>query len=463
MAKPDLTPPRAGRLRRALPTWLHVSDIQGLAQLTTQGVLGVAELAESVHGNVYKAVAATLPGGSRFIDRTPGSTGVKPLGITGLVYGGVRGITRLAGSTVNAVLARAAPLLPRAASSPAREAMLSALNGVLGDRLQDTANPLAISMSLRSGGETLTLDGVELAARLPQATGKILVMVHGLCMSDLQWGSRSSDDKPVQAVGYAELLARDLGFTPVYLHYNSGLHISTNGEELNRLLERLGQAWPVPVTEVTLLTHSMGGLVARSACHHAEAAGRAWRKRLKNLVFLGTPHRGAPLEMLGNWVDRALGSNIVTQPFARIGQIRSAGITDLRFANLQDMDWQDMGGQDIDRFEAVQDAVPQPLPLPTGVACFAVAAVTLPEPPSGVASLQAQLAHHLVGDGLVPLPSALGAASGTQADLMIPRQHQWISWSTGHIALMHSPGVARQLHHWLADTGSPAQGAARLK
>jgi hypothetical protein len=455
MSKPDFHPPPAGRLLDALPTWLHLSDIRGLAQLTTQGVLGVTGLAERVQGNVYKAVAATLPGGSKFIDRIPGSSGVRPFGITGLVYGGVRGITRLAGGTINAVLARAAPLLPRATSSPAREAMLSAINGVLGDRLQDTANPLAITMSLRTEGETLVLDKGALAARLPQATGKILVMVHGLCMNDLQWNSRSIDDKPAGAAGQAELLARNLGLTPVFLRYNSGLHISTNGAELDRLLEQLWQAWPVPVTEVSLLTHSMGGLVARSACQHAEAAGRTWRKGLKNLVFLGTPHCGAPLEMLGNWVDLALRSNRVTRPFARIGQIRSAGIKDLRFANLQDVDWQHAEGQDSDGFEAAPDPVRRPLPLPDGVACFAVAAATLPEPANGVASLQAQLAHHLVGDGLVPLPSALGMAAGTDANSMFPQEHQWISWSTGHIALIHSPGVARQLQRWLAAPGNP--------
>jgi hypothetical protein len=133
-----------------LPTWLHVSDIQGLAQLATQATLGVTGLAESVQGNVYKAVAAPFgPLGAKFIDRLPGASGVRPLGITGLVYGGIKGVTRLAGGTANALLSRAAPLAGPRASTPQREAMLSALNGVLGDRLAETANPLAISMRLR--------------------------------------------------------------------------------------------------------------------------------------------------------------------------------------------------------------------------------------------------------------------------------------------------------------------------
>ena len=83
-------------IRRAprLPTCLHVSDIQGLAQLATQGVLGVTDLAESVHGNVYKAVAVPLVLlGQAFVDRAPGASGVRSRGITGLVSGSVRGVT----------------------------------------------------------------------------------------------------------------------------------------------------------------------------------------------------------------------------------------------------------------------------------------------------------------------------------------------------------------------------------
>ena len=74
--------------------------------------------------------------------------------------------------------------------------------------------------------------------------------------------------------------------------------------------------------------------MARSACSHAEKTGQAWRKHLKNLVFLGTPHHGAPLDQVGNWIDVQLGSNVVTRSFAAIGQIRSGGITDLRYGHV---------------------------------------------------------------------------------------------------------------------------------
>ena len=442
MPKPTAPPDQAVRspnplskLAATLPTYLHVSDIQGLAQLATQGVLGVAGLAESVQGNVYKSVAAPFgPLGDRFIDKSPGSSGVKTLGITGLVYGSVKGITRLAGGTVNAVLARAAPLVGQQTSSPPREAVLSAINGVLGDLLLDTANPLTIPMRFRTGGQTLPLDKAALAQRLSRATDKVLVLLHGLCMNDLQWGS--GDGAALHDHG--QQLAQSLGYTPVYLHYNTGLHTSVNGQQLAVLLEQLLQVWPQPVKELSMLAHSMGGLVARSACHHAEQAASGaplWRKQLKNLVFLGTPHHGAPLESVGNWVDVLLGSNVVTRPFAKIGQIRSSGITDLRHGYVLASSW-----EGADRFERAPDAR-QPLPLPEGVVCFTVAATT--------AEQSGALKDQLIGDGLVPVRSALGQHGEARHCLEFAAENQWVARGMGHMALLDRLEVSQQIIKWL--------------
>ena len=442
---PKPVPPEASEAPQAdsrnplakLPTYLHVSDLHGLSQLATQGVLGVTGLAESVQGNVYKAVAASFGAlGSRFIDRSPGSSGVRPMGITGLVYGGVKGITRLAGGTANAVLSRAVPFVNARfgvqASSPQREAVLAAINGVLGDHLLATANPLVITMALRHQGQTLLLDRVALAQRLPQATGKILVVAHGLCMNDLQWGSTGKDDSKSS---HADVLARDLGYTPVYLHYNTGLHTSSNGQQFAALLEQLVQAWPQPIEELSLLVHSMGGLVARGACSHAERTGQAWRKQLKNIVFLGTPHHGAPLEQVGNWIDVLLGSNVVTRPFAAIGQIRSSGITDLRHGYVQASDW-----EGADRFERAPDAR-EPLPLPAGVACFTVAATTSREP--------RPIMDQLLGDGLVLVRSALGLHDDARHTLAFAPENQWVAYGMNHMEMLKRPEVAVQILRWL--------------
>ncbi|MGA8784076.1 MAG: alpha/beta hydrolase [Polaromonas sp.] len=427
-----------------LPSYLHVSDIQGLAQLATQAALGITGLAENVQGNAYKAVASFFgPLGSRFIDDAPGRSGVRSDGITGLVYGGVKGVTRLAGGTVNAVLSGVLPMVGQQTSSRRREAMLAVLNGVLGDRLLETANPLAIRMSFRHEGQALPLEKAALAQRLPGATGKVLVLIHGLCMNDLQWRGHGASGALHPAHDHGLQLANELGYTPVYLHYNSGLHTSVNGRQLAVLLEQLLQAWPQAVQELTLLTHSMGGLLARSACQQAAQAGHAWPAQLKRLVFMGTPHHGAPLERVGNWVNTLLDKQTVTRPFAKIGQIRSAGITDLRYGNVLEADW-----QHADRFESAPDAR-QVLPLPAGVSCYAVAATTVTHGVGPLASVRHALSHKMVGDGLVPLESALGLHEDPRRTLAFAPENQWIAHGMNHLELLKRPEVSLQLVAWL--------------
>ena len=433
-----------------LPGYLHLSDIQGLAQLATQGALGVTDLAENVQGNVYKAVASFFgPQGDKFIDGTPGSSGVRTNGITGLVYGGVKGITRLAGGTVNAVLSGLVPLVGEKASSRRREAVLAAINGVLGDRLQGSANPLAIRMRLRHEGQALVIEKSALAQRLPRATGKVLILLHGLCMNDLQWRTHGAADARHPAHDHGLLLADQLGYTPVYLHYNSGLPVSANGAQLAELLEKLLAAWPQPVEELALLAHSMGGLLARSAFHQATQANHAWPAQLRRLVFLGTPHHGAPLERVGHWVDTQLGRQAVTRPFASIGKIRSAGITDLRHGNVLEADW-----QHASRLDSAADARTV-LPLPAGVACYAVAATTVSHGAGPLRSVRHALSHQFVGDGLVPLRSALGQHESPERCLAFAPQNQWIAQGMNHLELLSRPEVTRQLVEWLGTAASP--------
>ena len=161
----------------------------------------------------------------------------------------------------------------------------------------------------------------------------------------------------------------------------------------------------------------MGGLVARSACEQARVAGLTWRARLKNLVCLGTPHQSAPLERVGSWLDSVLGSNAITRPFARIGQIRSSGITDLRHGHVLATHWEGQG-----RFEpAGSDSLVnrQVLPLPEGVACFAVAGTTSKMPHTS----KVQPARGvLMGDGLVPVASALGTHADPALALAFPAE-----------------------------------------
>ena len=404
---------------------LHPTDYLGLARLATQATLGVTTLSEEVHQNVWRTLG--MPGGAR---------AGQARGLTGLVYQSVRGVTRLVAASVDTVLGRLIPMLdtpgPNRPSSPEREAVLAALNGVLGDQLQRDGNPLATPMTIRLGGAPLTPERLKSLAA-PALTGKILLLVHGLCMNDLQWTQAQGASGTTHDHGQA--LAASLGYTPVYLRYNSGRHTSENGAELAAQLEHLLQHWPLPVTELSILAHSMGGLVTRNAVHAATLQGLRWPGQLKNIVFLGTPHHGAPMERAGNWIDVVLGSTRYSAPFAKIGQLRSAGITDLRYGHVLEADW--LGQQ---RFRRSPDRR-HPLPLPPGVHCFTVAATT--------AARRGSLAERLLGDGLVPIPSALGQHPQAKHRLVFAKQAQRIVYRVDHWGLLKDPQVTRQLQDWL--------------
>jgi pimeloyl-ACP methyl ester carboxylesterase len=320
------------------------------------------------------------------------------------------------------------PLMRELDPAPQREALLAALNGVLGDYLVETGNPLAIPMQLRRDGKPLALTREGLQA-VESPSAKLVVLAHGLCLGDLQWLRDGHD--------HGAALERDLGCARVYLRYNTGRHISTNGRDFAALLEELTTSWPRPLEDLTIVGHSMGGLVARSAFHYGTLAQHEWPRRLRRLVFLGTPHHGAPWERGGQWLHLLLGVSGYTEPFARLGRIRSAGITDLRYGSMLDEDWQGR-----DRFARGRDT-PRPLPLPPGVECYAIAATT--SPPSGV------LAQHLLGDGLVPLTSGLGQHDDPRRALPFQPDHTWIATETGHLALLGRPEVYERLRAWLSE------------
>lgn len=396
---------------------LHPSDLRGFARLATDATAGLADLVEAMHHTIVRPVGG---GGTQ----TPGRMG----GLTGLVYKSVRGVTRLVGGGLDAILAQLRPALAGRTSSPEREAVLAALNGVLGDYLVASDNPLAIPMSLRRNGRSLVLERQALAATIPQGGGKLAVLAHGLCLNDLQWNRDGHD--------HGAALARDLGYTPLYLRYNSGLHTSTNGRALAGLLEVLLKQWPHRVVELVIIAHSMGGLVARSAIHYGVVAGHDWPRQLRKLAFLGTPHHGAPLERGGNWVDVILGATPYAAPFARLGKIRSAGITDLRYGNVLDEDWERR-----DRFARVRDTR-QSAPLPDGVRSYAMAATTGKKP--------GDIRGSLVGDGLVPVSSALGRHEDPGRSLAFPKRRQWIGYGMNHMGLLGRTEVSDQIVRWFA-------------
>lgn len=412
------TPPDAPK--RSTLRHIRPADLKAAAQLAATATHGVIDLTESVHQSVRRRMGLSA-----------GASADRAGGLTGQVYQAVRGVARLVGWGTDAALGALLPLLDDPAThpeaSPQREAVLAALNGVLGDKLLAMGNPLAQAMELRANGVPLTLTAEGLQAQLAAAGPHLLLLIHGLCMNDAQWRRNGHD--------HGAFLAPVLGATPVYLRYNSGLHTSINGHELAQLLERLVAAWPVPLERITIVGHSMGGLLARSALNVAQQTGQRWPALLQDLVFLGTPQHGAPLERAGHGADWLLASNPFTAPFARLGKVRSAGITDLRHGHVQDADWQGR-----DRFASGADHR-LPLPLPDGVRCFAVAAT--------LAGQRSRVAERLTGDGLVPLDSALGRHQDPAFRLEVPREQQRVVYRTGHLDLLSSPVVAEQLRAWL--------------
>ena len=396
------------------------SDLRGVSRLVIDAVAGVTDIVEDMHRNIARVspIVGTAPAGGA-------------CGISGLVYRSVRGITRAVGFGLDTALAQLAPLLGGRGSSPRREAVLAALNGVLGDYLAASGNPLAITMHLRRNGQPLVLERQALATAFEHPGGKLLVLAHGLCMNDLQWQREGHD--------HGAALARELGYTSIYLHYDSGRHISANGREFAAILERLVGEWPVAVSELAIVGHSMGGLVARSACHYAMRADQAWLGRLKQLVFLGTPHHGAPLERAGNWVDILLGVSPYTAPFARLGQIRSAGVKDLRYGYILDEDWE----RGLEKHGSGKAHGPgKPVPLPAGVQCFALAATR--QARSGGPG------KRLPGDGLVPVKSALGQHKDDALTLPIAASRQEIFYGLNHFDLLSSRAVCDRIRRWLA-------------
>jgi pimeloyl-ACP methyl ester carboxylesterase len=376
-----------------------------------------------------KRVTEVVEGMHYTIARGPNVLG-RPLekparAITGLVYGSIRGVTHAVGVAIDAVLEQVAPLLGESAPGPQRVAVLAALNGVVGDYLSETGNALAIEMRVCHGGTPLEIERRALHAALPDAGRKVLMLVHGCGMNDLEWNRAGHD--------HGASLAHDLGLTPVYLRYNSGLHISTNGRAFAEILEQLVAAWPVPIEELVIVGHSMGGLVARSACSVGEGAGHAWRAKLTKLVCIGSPHHGAPLERGGNWIDRLLGISHYSAPLAQLGKLRSAGVTDLRHGSVLDEDW-----SGLDRF--AQGADPRRgAALPDGVDCFAIAGTLTPAP-----------RKRLRGDGLVPVESALGQNKKPELVLAFPEAHKWVAYGTGHLDLLSRSEVYAKVREWVA-------------
>lgn len=363
-----------------------------------EGVVGISHVVEAMHGTIQRLpmpLARARPTSSR--------------GLTRVVYRSVRGGMRGSGWLLETLLEQLERGQGAAVeSNGAPSALGSVVNGLFGDHLHASGSPLAIPMQWRLQGRRWR-PGVDPAPTgRSEATGRhLLLCVHGLCLDESHWSRRGHD--------HGLALAETLGTSLLYLRYNTGRSIAENGRELSAHLEELLQHWPDPKVNLHVLAHSMGGLVARAALH-AASPDQHWPNRLRSLVSLGTPHAGAPLERLGSGLQRALGLSPYSAPLVRLGAARSTGITDLRFGRISPDD-------------APVRALPAELSVYTLAGCLGDA----PDDPKA----------RLLGDGLVPVRSALGDG------LRLAAAHRKVVPRTGHLQLLASRSVHDQLLHWL--------------
>jgi len=416
-------------------------QLRGFKDLLVSALSGSVGVVAELHGAIARypfAVLERMP-----VTRVP-ATAVRVLhdGIAGGVYWTIRGVTRGAGIAADVALMPVAAIEP-AGDRPSPRALdlaIGALNGAVGDRLEERRNGLRMPMEFRHAGHRLPLEPHAIARAYASASPKLAVFVHGLAGSDAVWRFYAEEHFGDPDTTYGSLLARDLGYSPVYLRYNSGLHVSDNGARLDERMEDLIRAWPVPVEEIVLVGHSMGGLVVRSACHTGRRRRSAgWVDGVRHVVCLGTPHLGAPLEKLGNVAGWALGALDVTRPLARIVNGRSAGIKDLRFGYLVEEDWRD---RDPD---ALLENNRHDIPFLDTATHYFVAATVTRSPHHPVA--------HLLGDTLVRLPSATGHGAPVARRIPFRDEHGHHVGAMNHMRLLNHPAVYAQLRAWL-DPGS---------
>ena len=419
-----------------------MSEIGQVDEVRSLARLGFEELrrATTAIGDVHRAIAERA-----FRTCGRGALPARALhdAISNGVYAGLGGAARVVGLAADAGLGRRLVRDGRRVSASPRGALVvGALNGLIGDALEEEGSDLQEPISVRAGGRRVALDRDALARAHPDAGSRVVVFLHGLMETEFSWRLGAGPDGET----YATRIRRDLGCTPVEIRYNSGRHISANGLSLADLLEEMAAAWPVDVEALALVGHSIGGLVARSACHQATERGDAWVRRVGHVISLGTPHKGVPLAQGVHWMSAALHALPETRPVAAFLRRRSAGIRDLRQGSLVDADWRDCDPN------ALRAVACQEIPLLEGAThCFVAATVTRGgRDPVG----------RLLGDCLVLQPSASGCSRTSR----IPFEEGYGAHigGTHHLALLNHPRVYERLRAWLgADARSAAVRALR--
>lgn len=376
-------------------------------------ILGaVKDIHGSIAGRVFKVVDTVVP---------PAVVPHKVHdGISGVVYGSIGlGLKGAARALREADRRGLSDLIEHDLEAhPLGRFGLSTLNGMIGDKLATGGSTLAIEMGLRANGQDVPCSPEGIAEHHPHATDAIVVFIHGLMETDEVWNRRSRPRREdgSTVASYGARLAVEQGWSPVYVRANTGLPIGESGVALSSLLARLVEAWPTEVRRIALVGHSMGGLIARAACAVHTPEDQDWKPLVSDIVTLGTPHLGSPVERsIARGV--ALANKVPElRPFARILEQRSQGVLDLHEGSPEDV-----------------AQVPQ--------ARYHLVAATLSKSPTSPAS-------QTVGDLLVPYDSAVGRARN--GDLLFPHASVLHVPKADHFDLLNHELVHARMLGWLA-------------
>jgi len=309
---------------------------------------------------------------------------------------------------------------------------ISVLNGMIGDYLHHRRNGLAIEMACYHQNRPLALTTESLLQAHPNPTTKLCILLHGLGCNEGIWTfPTTSPTDP--ASSYGMLLQQEMGYTPFYLRYNTGLPVADNGKTLANLLDALLNCYPAGIEDMVLIGHSMGGLVLRSACHYGVQQACRWVDKVKRVFYLGTPHDGAALEQVGYMAVTVLQTvpNPITRLIGNILDRRSRGIKDLRSGN-----WlaEDGLGDDLEIGHR------QDMPWLAHARHYLLMG-TLTEDPDHALTL-------LLGDALVRLPRAYRQTPQAADSNPVSNLHIKLFPKVNHIRLAHDPGVYEQIKLW---------------
>jgi pimeloyl-ACP methyl ester carboxylesterase len=297
------------------------------------------------------------------------------------------------------------PAAPNAKTDKRVSAISSAINGVFGDHLTATRNPMQVRMNLYANGQPLAADQAALMAQFPDAQNHLIVFVHGLCCNEDSWQMYYNPSEPATRP-YGDKLQDEFPVTSLYLRYNTGRNIDANARQFKRMLNKLVRNWPVAVEGITLVGHSMGGLVSRAVVEALTDDDIILKRAIRDVVCLGSPHAGAPLARLAAAGEQLFGKFELSKPIGRVLGVRSRGIRDLKdgLGALQTRD-----GQEV-MFHLVG---------------------------STIGDHTSSWLNTTVGDGLVTPDSALADDTGKAQRVTFAQKH--------HMTLLNDPDVFLEL------------------